>query len=172
MIRTSKNCVISIVAKQLRFRDCENVKIFSYIESDPVVESCTEIQFGPYNAFLPAQNELFTKANFTPSIIIIILVINTFHQVYDFTEKLNTDSIHWKIINGNIEREIVQIDEIIDEIQGLYPGYEEELAFYIQNGKLPYEVKKENVEGENIPIDTTLVSKTGSKIYLKKVLHK
>ena len=68
MIRTSKNCSISIVAKQLRFRDCENIQIYSYIESEPVVESCSEIHFGPYNAFLPAQEELFTKANFTPSI--------------------------------------------------------------------------------------------------------
>lgn len=67
MIRTSKDCSISIVAKQLRFRDCENIKIFSYIESDPVVESCSGIFFGPYNAFLPSQYELFTKANFTPS---------------------------------------------------------------------------------------------------------
>lgn len=67
MIRDSKDCVISIVAKQLRFRDCHNIRVLSYIESDPVVESCSEINFGPYNAFLPGQYELFKLANFTES---------------------------------------------------------------------------------------------------------
>ena len=45
-------------------------------------------------------------------------------------------------------------------MQGLYPGYEEEFAYYVDNGKLPYEIQKETAEGENIPIDKTITAKS------------
>ena len=67
MIRTSKNCRIHIIAKQLRYRDCENVLNYAYIESDPVVESCINISFAPYNTLLPSQMELFKSASFNES---------------------------------------------------------------------------------------------------------
>lgn len=91
--------------------------------------------------------------------LLFYLEINTFHLVYDFTEKINTEVLHWKIITEKVEKEIVKLEGIEEEIQGCYPEYEEEFDYYAINGKLPYEIKKEQVEGENIPIDTTLNSK-------------
>ncbi len=66
-IRTSKNCEISAISKQLRFRDCHDIKIFSFCPSDPVVESSSNVLFAPYNAFYPKLKELFIKGKFTQS---------------------------------------------------------------------------------------------------------
>ena len=66
-IRTSKNCSISVIAKQLRFRDCDNMNIYTYCPSDPVIETSKRMNFAPFNAFFPKLKELFVKANFVES---------------------------------------------------------------------------------------------------------
>jgi len=66
-IRTSKNCRISVISKQLRFRDCENCRIFTYCNSDPVIEASTNIIFAPFNYAFPNAKELFLKAKFEKS---------------------------------------------------------------------------------------------------------
>lgn len=71
-IRTSKNCEISTTCKQLRFRDCHDIKVYTYCPSDPVVESSSNILFSPYNALFPHLKELFIKAKFNPSKNLII----------------------------------------------------------------------------------------------------
>ena len=63
-IRTSKNCKVSVISKQLRFRDCTDCKIFTYCISDPVIESSTNILFAPFNYAFPNAKELFNKAKF------------------------------------------------------------------------------------------------------------
>jgi len=63
-IRTSKYCSIYSASKQLRFRDCHEVKIFTYCPSDPVVENSSLIHFAPFNLIFPNLKELFLKANF------------------------------------------------------------------------------------------------------------
>lgn len=77
---------------------------------------------------------------------------------------MKTEVCHWRLLSGQIESEVVNL-EGVEEIQGLYPGYEEELKFYNLNGKLPYDILKESVEGENIPIDTT-TNKTVGLIFI------
>ena len=62
-IRGSKNCQISIIARQARFRNCENLKVFTYCPSDPTVESSFNIYFAPFNAFFPHLKELLLKEN-------------------------------------------------------------------------------------------------------------
>ena len=49
-IRTSKNCTISTIARQVRFRDCENLKVYTYCPTDPAVESS-------FNIFFSSENE-------------------------------------------------------------------------------------------------------------------
>ena len=63
-IRGSKNCQFSIIARQVRFRSCENLKVFTYCPSDPAVESSFNIYFAPFNAFFPHLRELFIKGEF------------------------------------------------------------------------------------------------------------
>ena len=63
-IRKSKNCKVSLIARQVRFRESENIDIYTYCPSDPVVESCFNIFFAPFNAFFPHLSELFKKGGF------------------------------------------------------------------------------------------------------------
>ena len=65
-IRKSKNCKVSLIARQVRFRESENIDIYTYCPSDPVVESCFNIFFAPFNAFFPHLTELFQKGGFNP----------------------------------------------------------------------------------------------------------
>ena len=87
-------------------------------------------------------------------------------MVYDFTPNVNTEVIHWKIMNGSINKEIVKIDGIDEPVQGLYNGYEHELEYYEINSVLPYDIKKEVIEGENIPIDTNITNSATSNKYI------
>jgi hypothetical protein len=72
-IRTSKNCTVSVISKQMRFRDCENCKIYAYCSSDPVIEASESILFGPFNYAFPKAKELFLKAKFEMSKIFSII---------------------------------------------------------------------------------------------------
>ena len=78
-IRKSKNCKISLIARQVRFRESENIDIYTYCPSDPVVESCFNIFFAPFNAFFPHLTELFQKGGFNPE------DKNHIDTPYDFT---------------------------------------------------------------------------------------
>jgi len=93
-IRNCKNCVISVVCKQLRFRDSDNVKIFAYCPSDPVVEASGDIFFAPFNAFFSHLKELFIKADFQPD-------SNKYDAVYDFSkDKAPLNKTHWEMMKN------------------------------------------------------------------------
>jgi hypothetical protein len=126
-IRTSKNCTISVVSKQLRFRDCQNLKIFTYCPSDPVIEASSEIYFAPFNAFFPKLKELFIKAKFEQSKNNLIKETNNYKAVYDFSEKTKEDR-HWDLLPQD---QIIFLDEANDDGQNepLYEDYYEEVGY-------------------------------------------
>ncbi len=66
-IRTSKGCSVSLVTKQLRFRDCTDMKIYTYCPSDPVVENSSLVNFAPFNVEFPNLKQLFVSAGFNQS---------------------------------------------------------------------------------------------------------
>ena len=144
-IRNSKNCQISLVAKQVRFRDCENIKIFTYCTSDPAVENSFNIYFAPFNAFFPHLKELFLKGEFKKE------ENNHINTPYDFTPnqelgggaphflKLPEEEFFIKVINDN--------DEQVEE---LYDGYSQEEP-WIQNksSELPSFEPKREINNDN-----------------------
>jgi hypothetical protein len=126
-IRGSKNCEISIIARQVRFRGCENIKVFTYCPSDPAVESSFNIYFAPFNAFFPHLKELFVKGEFKKE------EKNHIDTPYDFTTgevlgggaphflKLSEDEFYIKVINDG--------DAPVEE---MFEGYSQEEP-WIQN---------------------------------------
>ena len=128
-IRGSKNCQFSIIARQVRFRNCENLKVFTYCPSDPAVESSFNIYFAPFNAFFPHLKELFIKGEFKKE------EKNHIDTPYDFTpsEELGGGASHYlqlpeeeffiKVINDNSE-----------PVEEMYEGYSLEEP-WIQNKK-------------------------------------
>ena len=87
-IRTSNRCQVSIISKQLRFRDCYNMNIFGYCPADPVIESSDFINFGPFNVKFPCLKDSFIKAKFNP-------FENKIERVYDFCPKEGESHFKW-----------------------------------------------------------------------------
>jgi len=46
-IRDCRNCKVAIFCQQLRMRDCHNLEVMLYSQTEPVVESSTNIKFIP-----------------------------------------------------------------------------------------------------------------------------
>lgn len=86
-IRTSMNCEVSIISKQLRFRDCENMTIYSYCQSEPVIENCFGFKFGPFNYNFPQLDILFEKSDIEKS-------ASKYNKIYDFCYKEGEEHYH------------------------------------------------------------------------------
>ena len=125
-IRKSKNCKVSIIARQVRFRECENIDIFTYVPSDPVVESCFNIFFAPFNAFFPHLTELFEKGGFNSN------EKNHIDTPYDFTpsEVLGGGLPHYsQLPEDKFNIKIIRDGEA--PLEEMFKGYSEKEQFLI-----------------------------------------
>ena len=125
-IRKCKNCKVSTIARQVRFRESENIDIFTYCPSDPVVETCFNIFFAPFNAFFPHLEELFLKAGFKPE------DKNHIDTPYDFTpsEVLGGGLPHYsQLPESNFVIKIVRDGE--SPLEEMFKGYSEKEPFLI-----------------------------------------
>ncbi|KAG5481661.1 hypothetical protein CUR178_07014 [Leishmania enriettii] len=77
-LRNCKNMTIHVACKQLRTRDCENISIYIFTSTDPVVEMSHHVSFYPFHLRLPGLRRLFAEARLDPR-------ANRFVHVYDFT---------------------------------------------------------------------------------------
>lgn len=119
MMRTSKNCTLCTITKQLRFRDCENIKCFTFCASDPAVESSFNIFFAPYNTFFPHLKELFLKAGFN-----ISNDTNHIATPYDFTkDKVMGDGAPHFLMLPDDQFTIEEINDGNAPLEELYEGY-------------------------------------------------
>ena len=120
-IRGSKNCQISIIARQVRFRSCENLKVFTYCPSDPAVESSFNIYFAPFNAYFPHLKELFEKGGFKKD------EKNHIDTPYDFTpsEELGGGAPHHLKLPEE-EFFIKTVEDGKDPVEEMYEGYSQE----------------------------------------------
>ncbi len=144
-IRGSKNCEFSIIARQVRFRNCENLKVFTYCPSDPAVESSFNIYFAPFNAFFPHLKELFVKGEFKKE------EKNHIDTPYDFTpgEELGGGAAHHLQLSEN-EFFIKVINDGDEPVEEMFDGYSQEEP-WIQNkaSELPNFEQKGNNDNNN-----------------------
>lgn len=126
-IRTSKNCSISVISKQLRFRDCFDLNIYSFSITDPIIETSNNICFGPYNFAFPSLGELFTKANFSKE------NENKFN-IYDFSPEEGNP--HWKFIESDSYKKAQFKGENPSDNEFLYDGYEKVILEFTGSDKI------------------------------------
>ena len=152
-IRKCKNCKVSIIARQVRFRECQNLDIFTYCPSDPAVESSFNIFFAPFNAFFPHLSELFLKGGFNPE------EKNHIDTPYDFTpsEVLGDGAQHFSLLSEDkfFIKTINDGDAPLDE---LFKGYSQKEQFLInKENELPklgeININNNNKRNTNINID-------------------
>lgn len=144
-IRGSKNCQVSLIARQVRFRSCENLKVFTYCPSDPAVESSFNIYFAPFNAFFPHLKELFIKGEFKKE------EKNHIDSPYDFTpsEELGGGAPHHLKLPEE-EFFIKVIKDGNSPVEEMYDGYSKEEP-WIQNrsSELPsFEARENNNDND------------------------
>ena len=147
-IRTSKNCKISVIARQVRFRESNDINIFTYCPSDPAVESSFNIFFAPFNAFFPHLSELFLKAGLNPE------EKNHISTPYDFTpsQELGGGLPHYsQLPEDKFEIKIIRDGEApLDE---MFKGYSKKEPFLINKAdELPKFEESDNTNN-NINID-------------------
>lgn len=88
-MRDCKNCSLSVAAAQIRISDSNNIKLYSFCQSDPTLEQVDGLEVAPYNFQYPKIGEHFEMAK---------LNVNNdrWNQVADFTK--NEDDSHWKVL--------------------------------------------------------------------------
>ena len=142
-IRTSKNCSISTISRQVRFRDCENIKIYTYCPTDPAVESSFNIFFAPYNAFFPHLKELFVKGKFDKT------EENHIATPHDFTvDKVMGDGApHFGLLPRD-QFEIIEIPDGDSPVEEMYDGYAESEEM-IKEKKTGLPIVSNTIQGDN-----------------------
>ena len=148
MIRTTKNCSISLIARQLRFRDCENIKCFTYCPTDPAVENSFNIFFAPFNAFFPHLKELFENNNFNKN------ESNHINTPYDFTadKVIGNGAQHFLMLPEN-EFVIEKIKDGNDPIEEMWEGYSQSEELIMKKGGVNFEEENNNVFNNNTDIN-------------------
>ena len=150
-IRKSKNCKVSLIARQVRFRESENIDIYTYCPSDPVVESCFNIFFAPFNAFFPHLSDLFKKGGFNSE------DKNHIDTPYDFTpsEVLGGGLPHFSHLSEDkFNIRIIRDGEA--PVEEMFKGYSEKEPFLVNKAsELPKfgEVSDNSNNNKNINID-------------------
>ena len=146
-MRTSKNCTLSTITRQLRFRDCENIKVYTFCPTDPAVESSFNIFFAPFNVFYPHLKEHFIKAGFNSN------EDNHIDTPYDFTQDkiLGDGAKHFDKMNKD-DFKIEYVNDGDDPIEEMYDGYIQKEKWVkdanpILNGKVSQ--KQNNIKDEN-----------------------
>ena len=145
-IRKSNNCKVSLIARQVRFRESENIDIYTYCPSDPVVESCFNIFFAPFNAFFPHLSELFKKGGFNSE------DKNHIDTPYDFTpsEVLGGGLPHFSHLSEDkFNIRIIRDGEA--PVEEMFKGYCQKEPFLVNKAsELP---KFGEISNKNINID-------------------
>lgn len=89
-IRDCKDCTLNVATRQLRTRDCANLKIGLYCATQPSIETSTCVEFSCWRGAYPGLTQHFGAAKLDPS-------KNTWMQVYDFNSGDDLGAPHWSL---------------------------------------------------------------------------
>ena len=81
-IRECKNCKLVLTPKQFRMRDCKNLIISLYTQTEPVIEASEKITFVPHQYVYPEMFQQMKEANLS-------LWNNKYSEVFDFSPAAN-----------------------------------------------------------------------------------
>lgn len=82
-IRNCSDCTFYVACKQLRLRDCENVKLSLYSQTEPVIELSSGVEITPFSGGFEGQADCMRSANLDPE-------VNFWWGVYDFNDTEKT----------------------------------------------------------------------------------
>jgi protein XRP2 len=90
-IRNCTGCEITVACSQFRSRDLNQSTVYLYSPNDPIIESSTDLTFGPWNlkyTNLGAQSETAKIiGEFRDDEGTMMMKVNKWNQIFDFTTK-------------------------------------------------------------------------------------
>ncbi|CAH8508975.1 unnamed protein product [Schistosoma curassoni] len=90
-IRDCRRCIIATACQQFRSRDCHDTLVFVACSTEPIIESCTNFTFGPYQCSYPGLEDHFVASGLS--------IFNcNWYDIYDFTPDENTDAVHISLL--------------------------------------------------------------------------
>ncbi|KAJ8598505.1 hypothetical protein CTAYLR_001374 [Chrysophaeum taylorii] len=87
-VRNCDDCIFYVACKQLRTRDSKRCAFSLYSQTEPIIETSTEMVFAPFNGGYPDQADHMKKANLDPA-------TNFWWGVYDFNDPDKTKG-NWR----------------------------------------------------------------------------
>ncbi|KAI9178705.1 Protein Xrp2 [Blastocladiella emersonii ATCC 22665] len=77
-IRDCVDCVLFVVARQVRLRDCTNCTVYLHVATPPIIETSRDIEFRCFQGWYPGLEDQFAAANLS-------VFDNHWFKVYDFS---------------------------------------------------------------------------------------
>lgn len=90
-IRDCKNCDLMIVTRQLRTRDCKNLKLWLYCNTAPCIEASRKLQFSCFAGGYPELKEQMQKCQLS-------VCQNRWYNINDFDREPQAQS--WKVMEN------------------------------------------------------------------------
>lgn len=85
-LRDCSDCIVTAACGQFRTKNCSNLRVFIFCNSDPSIEYSSALYFAPYSMSYPQQDNHFLKAG-------LDLGSDKWSQVFDFNAEDNVQ--HW-----------------------------------------------------------------------------
>ncbi|CDW83137.1 protein xrp2 [Stylonychia lemnae] len=124
-IRNCNNCKIISSCQQLRLRDCHNLEIMIYTQTEvkirqslqiqiqPIIESSSKITFMCHQYYYPEMLEQMTQANLS-------IWNNKWNQIFDFTPDKTGQKLNYKIDysqNSYFASTLEQMNQILQSVE-------------------------------------------------------
>jgi protein XRP2 len=88
-LRDCSDCIVTAACGQFRTKNCSNLRVFLFSNSDPSIEYSTTLYFAPYSMKYPLQDSHFLKAG-------LDIGSDKWSQVFDFNAEDNVK--HWALL--------------------------------------------------------------------------
>lgn len=92
-VRNCDDCKLILTTQQLRLRDCHNLTIMLFTQTDPIIESSTNI------TFLCHQNYSYPELMPQMAAAKLSMWNNKWSEVFDFTAPKEGDATHFTVKN-------------------------------------------------------------------------
>lgn len=114
--RNCEDCDITVCCSQFRCRDLVSSRVNLYTPNDPIVESSTDLTFGPFNLKYPLLQQHSDKADLTGSFTDddekMQVKYNHWDQIFDFTKK--DEGANFKLVTPD-QFKFVTVSELLPD---------------------------------------------------------
>jgi len=95
-VRNCSNCIFTVACGQLRTRDCQNCTFNLYCKTEPVIETSSNLKFGPFNGAYPGHRGDLLDAGLEEEDV--DGNDDKWRNVFDFNDPSKTGEKNWRLL--------------------------------------------------------------------------